>query len=392
MPTSNSGGVRCGARTPACRVATPGDARLAWLVVLVLCVSLVATAQMRLSVEQLKEFIRSAVALKQPDRRVAEYLKKVKLTNQLDASTVEDLQGLGAGPKTVEALKTLMTSTASLPKAPPPPPKPVYVPPPPPSSEEQGQVLQDAKEYALNYTTRLPDFICTQVTRRYVDPSGMESWIAQDVITERLSYFEKHEDYKVVLVNSRPVELSHDKLGGATSSGEFGSVMLEIFQPETETRFEWERWGTLRGRRMHVFSYRVEQSRSKYSIYAEEVKQRIIAAYHGLIYVDRQTMAIMKITLQTEDIPSGFPVREVNLSLDYDHVAISDRDFILPLKAVLTSRQGAKFLNKNEVEFRMYRKFSAESTIKAIDVETPAALPADATNEQQAAPPINKKQ
>lgn len=357
------------------------------LLLLVVCAGLAASAQMKLSVEQLKEFIRSSVALKQDDRKVAEYLKKVRLTSQLDASTVEDLQGLGAGPRTVEALKTLMTATASLPKAAPPAPKPMYVPPPSPSSEEQAQVLQAAKDYALNYTSRLPDFICTQVTRRFADPTGLESWIRQDVITERLSYFDKHEDYKVVLYNSRPVEMSHDKLGGATSSGEFGSVMREIFEPESETRFEWERWGTLRGRRMHVFSYRIAQNRSKYSIYSEDVKERIIAAYHGLIYVDRDTLAVMKITLQTEDIPAGFPVREVNLSLDYDHVSISDRDFILPLKAVLTSRQGAKFLNRNEVEFRMYRKFSAESTIKAVDVETPDALPADATKEQPAAPP-----
>lgn len=361
------------------------------LLLVAVCAGLAASAQMKLSVEQLKEFIRSSVALKQDDRKVAEYLKKIKLTSQLDASTVEDLQGLGAGPRTVEALKSLMTATVSLPKAVPPPPKPQYVPPPSPTSEEQGQVLQDAKEYALHYTARLPDFICTQVTRRYVDPTGLESWIQQDTITERLSYFDKHEDYKVVLYNSRPVEMSHDKLGGATSSGEFGSVMREIFEPDSETRFEWERWGTLRGRRMHVFSYRVQQSRSKYSIYSEEVKQRIIAAYHGLIYVDRESSSILKITLQTEDIPAGFPVREVNLSLDYDHVSISDRDFTLPLKAVLTSRQGAKFLNRNEVEFRMYRKFTAESVIKAVDVETPDALPAEATKEQSPAA-ASKKQ
>jgi hypothetical protein len=354
---------------------------------LFLSLALLARAEMRWTVEQLRQFIRSSVALKQDDRNVAEYLKKVKLTNQLDAATVEDLQGLGAGPRTVEMLNSMRAATAGLPKAPPPPPKPVYVPPPPPSSEQQAQVLHDAKEYALSYSARMPDYICTQVTRRYVDPSGMEFWRQMDTITERLSYFEGHEDYKVVLVNSQPVETSHEKLGGATSSGEFASMMHEIFAPETETQFEWERWGTLRGHRMHVFSYRVLQSTSKYSIFSGTANQRIIAGYRGLIYVDRDSEAVMKITLQAEDLPAGFPIREVNLSLDYDHVTISDHDFILPLKAVLTSREGAKYLIKNEVEFRMYRKFTAESTIKAVDVETPEALPADATKEQPTTPP-----
>ncbi len=354
------------------------------LTLLIIAAAFLASAQAKLTltVEQLKEFVRSSVALKHPDRQVAEYLKKVKLSNQLDATTVEDLQGLGAGPRTLEALNALRDSSASLPKPAPPPPKPVYVPPPPPSSIEQAEILQKAKEYALNYSSRLPDFICTQVTRRYIDPSGMEFWQSQDVITERLSYFEKHEDYKVVLYNNRPVEMAHEKLGGATSSGEFGSMLREIFEPETQTEIEWERWGKLRGRVMHVFSYRVAQSRSKYSIYSEQAHQRIVPGYHGLIYVDKELLAVIKLTLQADDLPAGFPIREVNLSLDYDHVDISGRDFILPLKAVLTSREGSKFLIKNEVEFRMYRKFTAESVITAIDVQTPEALPADATKEQ----------
>src|SRR5204863_9529123 len=42
----------------------------------------------------------------------------------------------------------------------------------------------------------------------------------------------------------------HDAL--PISAGEFGSMMKKIFEPETQTRFAWERWATLRGRRTHV--------------------------------------------------------------------------------------------------------------------------------------------
>src|SRR5207245_3410040 len=144
-----------------------------------------------------------------------------------------ELQGEGIGPKTVQALRDLSEASASLPAAPPPaapPPKPVI---PPPSAAEQKRVLAAATEYALNYTKKLPDFICSQVTRRYVDPTGKEVWRPQDTILERLSYFEQHEDYKVVMVNDRPTDIAHEKLGGsATSSGEFGSIMKEVFDPK----------------------------------------------------------------------------------------------------------------------------------------------------------------
>ena len=102
---------------------------------------------------------------------------------------------------------------------------------PPPSSEEQGRILNNVREYAIDYSRRLPNFICTQVTRRYLDPSGLEFWQQQDTITAKLSYFEQKEDYKVMLVNNRYVNTSMEKLGGATSTGEFGSLMREIFEP-----------------------------------------------------------------------------------------------------------------------------------------------------------------
>src|SRR5690349_11703561 len=117
-----------------------------WML-LVLCAGLALGAEMRMTIEQLKEFVRSSIALHHPDRGVAEYLKKVKLTNQLDGRTVEELQGLGAGPKTVEALNALRDATSSLPAAAPPPPVETPKLPAPPTSEEQAQVLHDAKEY-----------------------------------------------------------------------------------------------------------------------------------------------------------------------------------------------------------------------------------------------------
>ncbi len=346
--------------------------------------SFVLSAQVKLTVEQLRSFIKSAVELKQDDRKVAEYLKKVQMTEQLTDLAVEEMQSMGAGSRTVAELRNLIGSTASLPASKPPAPKPVYVGPTPPDSIEQKRVLDQVKEYALNYSNSLPDFICVQVTRRYVDPSGLESWVHADTITERLSYFEKHEDYKVVLVNNRPVEMAHEKLGGATSSGEFGTMLREIFSPGTATDFEWDRWATLRGRRMHVFSYRVLTSNSQYRITEQESRQSIITGYKGNIYVDRETHAVMKITLDSEDIPASFPIRDVHLTLDYEFQKIGEREFILPLKAGLTSRIGAKALVRNDVEFRMYRKFTAESTIKAIDFEPPP-LPPDATTEQPGA-------
>src|SRR6202021_1221531 len=143
------------------------------LLLLVTALTLTAAGEMSLTVEKLKEFIRSAAQMKQPDKQVAETLRHFKMTEKLDDRTIEELQSLGAGPKTVAALKDLGDASSSLPEAAPPAPKPVVVPLEPPDSIEQAKIIDEAREYVLNYTKSLPNFICLQGTRRNVDGGGM---------------------------------------------------------------------------------------------------------------------------------------------------------------------------------------------------------------------------
>lgn len=352
-----------------------------WLAVVLLWV-VPAFAQTRMTVDQLRSFLKSSVDLHQPDRQVADFLKKSKLTQRLDAGVFEEFSA-SVGPKTLEALREMVTSTKELPVAPAPvkvAAKPVPPPPPPPSAAEQKEVLEKAREYALGYSKRLPDFFCLQVTRRYVDPSGLEFWRLGDTITTKLSYFEQKEDYKVMTINGRMTEVPYQKLDGSTSSGEFGSMMRELFERNTQARFEWQRWGTLRGKRNHVYEYFVAQPNSKWTVSYQRT-QMTTPGYRGLVYVDRDTFEVTKITLEA-DMPPSFPIQMATTSLDYDTIDISGSKFMLPLRAEVRMRSG-KDLIKNEVEFRLYRKFGTDTTIK---FDTPEALGADVTTEQPPKP------
>src|ERR1700732_200230 len=81
--------------------------------------ALAAYGQRQMSVPDLVTFIKSSIQLRNEDRAVAATVRRLKLTNRLDAGTVEDLQGLGAGPQTLAALRELITTSASLPAAAP---------------------------------------------------------------------------------------------------------------------------------------------------------------------------------------------------------------------------------------------------------------------------------
>ena len=350
------------------------------LLVFVTAAILFAAGEMNMTVAQLVMFIRSSVELKQPDRQVAEYLRHVKLKDKLEDRTIEDLQSLGAGPKTVAALRELSEASANLTVAPPPPPPPVYVPPPPPDSEEQGKIIEQTREYAMNYTKQLPNFICVQVTRRDSDPTGTgNNWYHGDTITARLSY-NGFENYEVILHNNQPVTNGKDmrQFGGMSSEGEFGSMMKEIFEPDSHAQFSWDHWGRLRGRKTYVFAYDIQQEYSKYRVEADD-KLAIIPAYRGLVYIDEDTKMVVKIVMTPYDMPSTFPIHDITSSLDYDLETIGDQQYMLPLKSVLISKRDRQ-MSKNDIEFRLYRKFGTESSIK---FETPDALPEDQTKETQ---------
>lgn len=336
--------------------------RLIAAIVVALLAAVSGAAQgMKMSVSQLKSVLRSSIRLNHPDRQVADYIRKVQLTERLTQRDVEELVGEGLGPRAADALRQLVAATASLPPPvrEPAPVKPAPLPPPP--KEEQERIIREARELALNYTKRLPDFICLQVTRRYIDPSGLEMFQLMDTIAERLSYFEQKEDYKLISINGKWTEGDRWKLGGATSSGEFGTMLKEIFEPATEAEFQWERWGKLRGRICHVYSFRVRQPKSKWHI-SWQRQLEIVPGYRGLVYIDRDVPMVLRITMEAVDIPPDFPIQEARSMLDYDFVDIAGNQYLLPLRSEMRMREG-RLLVKNLVEFRSYRKFGAEAII-----------------------------
>jgi hypothetical protein len=372
--------------------------------------ALVLQAQMQMNVDQLVQFIRSELALKQhTDKQVAAYVKKLQLTEKLTDKTILDLEAQGAGPKTVQAMQELRDRTAAM-KSPthdatyspatapdtlavgtgtPTATLQTKLPPiPPPNSIEQQKILGMMKEYALNYTENLPNFICVQVTRRYIDPNASDHYRSIGTVLAKVSYNGGRENYKVYSVNGQfqDTDMEHVKAGGAISSGEFGSLMREIFEPSGEADFGWDHWATLRGRKMAVFNYFIDSGHSKYSIDylgGPGDEQRIITAYKGLIYADPSTGEIDRIKFVAVDIPRNFPVSEATEILDYDLVDISGQKYVCPLLARLYMTAGRE-KSRNEIEFRDYRKFGTESQIE-YGAEAPPPLPESQTQEQPAA-------
>jgi hypothetical protein len=343
--------------------------------------ALTVLAQRSMTVAEVIDFVDSQIKLKGDDRATADYLKGVKLTQKLEPRDVENLQARGAGVRTLQALRKLSEDSASLAAAPPPPTPPP--PKPPPSPAELTAILAAMKDYALNYTKNLPNYVCVQITRRRIEPT-QRGYVPQgDEVQELLSFVDGKESYKVEMVNGKSEpNMKHEQLGGVVTSGEFGRLMSSIFDPESGTEFHWDHWATLRGPLMYVFAYSVPKSNG-YSMYHGESKREYTSAYKGLIYFDVQAKVISEIQMETVGIPADFPIHEVKIKLDYAPTKISGQEYVLPYRFELTSKE-VSAETTNRADYRLYQKFGAEASITFGDIEP---IPEDQLKEQPVTSP-----
>ena len=137
-------------RLRALGVAPAGLAALLW------CVAAWAAAQPA-TVADVVALVRRGIVRKQPDGSLARALAKLDPADRVEDRVIEELESLGAGPKTVEALVSLRDRSAVLPLS---DPQPSFESPAPPSAAERNQALQGAAAAAAKYLAGLPDFIC----------------------------------------------------------------------------------------------------------------------------------------------------------------------------------------------------------------------------------------
>ena len=85
--------------------------------------------------------------------------------------------------------------------------------------EEQKQTLDTAREIAIHYTSKLPDFICTEQVERSDRISQTNMKV--DRLTIQLTYFGQKEKQKLVAMNGQKTEQHLESLDGLITGGEF---------------------------------------------------------------------------------------------------------------------------------------------------------------------------
>jgi hypothetical protein len=229
---------------------------------------------------------------------------------------------------------------------------------------DQSQLIEEARKVAISYSQRLPDFICNQIVHRSEDANGTNRWRQIDTLNIKLNYSGHKEDYKLVEINGRPTLLDYMFVGGAISTGEFGSRLAAIFSRSSKAVFAWKGLSRVHKRKVAVFTYHIAQEHSTYIVQlgpAPVGPGVAVTAYHGEITVDLETKNVLRLTLIGEP-PPRFPINECNSWIEYDYRKVAGNEYLVPV-ASHTSLGSGRYHAANEIEFRDYRKFQTDASI-----------------------------
>jgi VWFA-related protein len=233
-----------------------------------------------------------------------------------------------------------------------------------PPSLDQQQLLDRACLAALSYSQHLPNFVSTQVTRRMLDQAGTGKWRNLDEWSQLVSYYDRQEHYQNLGRRGGTDDFASNT-PSLNSVGEFGSLLHSVFAAESEAMFAWSRTDSIRGRPVQVFSYRVDlahsQNRISYSLGTAVTSS--LVGFRGLLFIDPVTARVLRITEEIDSLPSGLPVRDLSLTLDYGDMEVGNAVYLLPHSFTLDIRLRKRTHVRNEITFRSYQRFNVQSRL-----------------------------
>jgi hypothetical protein len=191
------------------------------------------------------------------------------------------------------------------------------------------------------------------------DSSGNgANWRTLDILEELVSFESTGRVSKTLVKKKNGQPTTKKSAGGLVENVVLSGAIVPrgIFGAKAQPKFDWEHWETRSGRRIAVIGYRAVGE--NYS----DGKTRYELQVAGQIIFDDTAGDLVR-TESSSVGPRGYPFGETRVETDYAPMTISDRELILPTKAVMTTVRG-KRRYQSEIQFSGYRKYHADTTIR----------------------------
>jgi VWFA-related protein len=347
--------------------------------------ALPGAAARRLTVTQLEETLSADIAAHRADTDMAHRVGDVELSERLTAATLDHFAArLAIGPRTALALELLADRSAFL-----DPPASELPATEPPDAAAQQRMMDAARGWVIATVPRLPNFFATRTTNRFDDgPQVLNpgDWPVRaglhlaGTISRQITF----RDGKEVLdAAAEPAAGSQEQAQqelGLHTIGEFGPELSIVLSDTAKGQVTWSHWEQTPAGLAAVFRYEVPRAASHYAVNyccirdQEFVERRDLRfnsrnqspqqmatlaktdasqsfrdtpGYHGSIFVDPATGAILRITLEAE-LKESDPISRAQTVVEYGPVKIGEDSYICPVRSLAISMEPAVYKANGE--------------------------------------------
>jgi hypothetical protein len=345
-----------------------------------------AMAAKIMSIDQMEQLLSKLHG--EPDRKVADGLGDVQLTERVSLTRLMRWEAEFPGPSAHEQLMKLADLSAFL-----KPPAADVLPDPRPDMETQQHMLWMAVQYVRNTTSQLPNFLATRETTHLEStpsPSDTFSGMGDTPTLQATSVYSRTVTYRGghEVLEGEAGKPEKESAFGLFSHGEFGPILAQILSDALLSQVNFLRWEQGPSGRAAVFDYTVPENASHFRMVttignasASVNVNSFNPAYHGEIEIDSGTGAILRLS-EIADVTPPRQDQRAAIMVEYAPVTIGGHGYICPVRSVAFSKirvpiEGAngKTVNPtapyswpiqtylNDVAFTGYHEFRSESRI-----------------------------
>jgi len=254
---------------------------------------------------------------------------------------------------------------------------------------DPAEVLKRVTAKVLASCRNVPNYTCVQtVTRDYYRPAAAQLPRSCDVlmqlkrhptldmvlrlnVTDRLrmdvTLTKRGEIYSWVGASKfDDAGIEHLVREGPIGSGAFGGFLDAIFTEDAKT-YPFQRETVIDGRRLLEYSFHVPQADSHYKVKLWNTNSWAYVAYGGTFIADPETGDLVRLTVETFDMPSDCGSCSSTSIMDYAMVRLGNAAFLLPNHASQrwVALDGSE--TENTTGFSNCREYLGESTVTFLE-------------------------
>jgi hypothetical protein len=220
-------------------------------------------------------------------------------------------------------------------------------------------LFQRVKAHMSEHLAQLPKYTCHETIDRITRVGG--NWRHRDTIEFDVAFAGDKELFsRPGMDHFEEQSLEQMAQGGTMSNRAMGSDIDLIFSLNV-AEFQYAGAGKKDGRKALRFNLRVPVEKSHYCV--RRAGLSAFTAYEGSVWVEPDTLDLVRVDFKANQIPSSIGVNLVEESLHYKKLTIGKSEFVLPDHSELCTLDAAGNYCLNMVKLDRCHEFVSDSVV-----------------------------